>query len=287
GILTMLKSKMLKLFALFVWTGACAMLQAQQMNANRLGIETAAEVSMASKYIWRGQPINNEPVIQPSVAIAVNNVKDGLVFLKWWGNLDLTDFHGRNRRNEFTELRWQAGFAQGFQGIGSVEVGLIYYDYPHDPSPTERNTSELYATGQWAFWSSGLGRDANNPTVGTTSAFLVVNANYDVRRVDSWYFSGGSRVKYVLSPQWDVAAYAGVGLGLDKYNKYYYGVDQNAWNTFETSLALGGKIDKHSSIKLGIEYSRLIDTDIRRSVEQNADFHAGNLVLRFSYLLSF
>ncbi len=108
---------LLIVMSIFVSGGSVAFSQ------DELGLELTTD--FASKYIWRGQNLNDDPVFQPGFSAAFGNFTAGI-----WGNLDLTNINDRN--GDFLEMDYYLDWSDDlpdFEGV-SYSVGLIYYDFP-------------------------------------------------------------------------------------------------------------------------------------------------------------
>ncbi len=179
-------------------------------------LSTSVSAAFMSKYIWRGQLLNDDYVMQPSVGVSYGGLSASL-----WGNMDMTEYHksldddgnryGNDNQWEFTEYDWTVGYADKIPGsdILKYSVGVIYYYFPS--LTDDGDTLEVYA---------GLGLDTVlSPTVtfyrdideidGTYIAFSVSHA---VEKI--FEFSSDMPVAMNLS--------ASVGWGSAGYNKGYW-----------------------------------------------------------------
>ncbi len=89
-----------------------------------------------SKYILRGQNLDDDPVFQPGLSVSYRDLTAAI-----WGNLELTNINGN--RGDFSELDYSldySGVLPGMERIG-YSVGVIYYDFP---GTTTKDTTELY-----------------------------------------------------------------------------------------------------------------------------------------------
>lgn len=101
-------------------------------------ISVGAGVDFYSKYIWRGQNLVDEPVLQPSAYVGIENFTASV-----WGNYALTD------DEEWTELDYTLDYTTSLEFINpkleklSVSLGYIYYDFPN--LPPNNDSQEVYA----------------------------------------------------------------------------------------------------------------------------------------------
>jgi hypothetical protein len=234
-------------------------------TAETPSLSTTVSACFMSKYIWRGQLIDDDYAFQPSVGLSYGGLSASL-----WGNLDMTDYHDNS--GEFTEYDWTIGYAGKFPGIDILKysVGVIYY---HFPSST-LNTTEIYG---------GLGLDIPlSPTVtvyrdvdeykGTYAAFSL---SHSVEKI------------FELSPDMPVGltASASIGWGNKAYNRGYWGgLDENALN--DLTLALGFPMPVLGwTFTPSVNYVTLLDSDVRKAdtYASRSDYFFTGLTLSKSF----
>jgi hypothetical protein len=104
------------------------------LSADKVDLELTT--SFQSKYIWRGQNIDDDPVFQPSLSASYKGFTVAV-----WGNLEMTNINGNS--GEFSEIDYSiaySGTVPGMKGIG-YSVGAIYYDFP---ATDAAGTTEVY-----------------------------------------------------------------------------------------------------------------------------------------------
>jgi len=206
-----------------------------------------------SKYIWRGQLLNDDFVFQPTVGVGYGGLSASL-----WGNLDMTDYHDNS--GEFTEYDWTVGYADIVPGVDflNYSVGVIYYYFPSVPG--DLDTVELYA---------GLGLDM--PLSPTVTVYR------DIDEIDGTYvaFSVSHSIDklFELSPDMPVGmtVLTSIGWGNDAYNKGYWGgLDENALQ--DLTVTVGFPVPVMGwTVTPNVNYVTLLDSDIRK-----ADAYATN-----------
>ena len=79
-----------------------------------------------SKYIWRGQNVVDDWVIQPSASIGYKGLTGSI-----WGNVDMTGDLVDDW--EVSEIDYAIDYSNTFPGQETFgySVGLIYYDFPN------------------------------------------------------------------------------------------------------------------------------------------------------------
>ncbi len=201
-----------------------------------------------SKYIWRGQNLNDDPVFQPGISAAYGNLTAGI-----WGSLDLTNINDRN--SDFFEVDYYLDWSDDlpdFEGI-SYSVGVIYYDFPGSYADGTRlpDTLEAY-----------LGLNFDLP------ASPSITFYHDLDEVEGTYISLGigHSVKQVLelSPDVPVGMDIGatLGWGSGSYDKYYWGTDQGKINDLAISVSFPFELAGWTFTP-SVNYVTLLSDDIR------------------------
>ena len=207
------------------------------------------------KYVWRGQNLTDEPVLQPGASVGLGNLSLGI-----WGNLETTNVN--NEKNAFTEVDYTLDYSDSVPGVDGLgySVGLISYDFPEAGT----QTYETY-----------LGVNADILLSPTLTAY------YDYDDVDSWYVSGsvGHSFADILGPESGVSAdlSASLGWGAKKYNNGYWGVNSNALNDITLGAAFPFAVGP-VSVTPSVNYIILADSDIKGSNRFDTDneyFFAG------------
>lgn len=211
--------------------------------ADEPSLSTSVSTSFMSKYIWRGQLLNDDYVIQPSVGLGYGGLSASL-----WGNADMTDYHDTDW--EFTEYDWTVGYADKVPGLDFLKysVGMIYYHFPS----TTISTTEVYA---------GLGLDM--PLSPTVTVYR------DIDEADSTYvslsISHSVEKIFELSPEMPVGmtASASIGWGNKAYNDFYWGgLEENALNDLTMSVGFPVVV-RGWTVTPSISYVTLLDSDVR------------------------
>jgi len=215
---------------------------------NEIGFELTTD--FASKYIWRGQLLNDDIVFQPDLSATYGNFTAGI-----WGNLDLTNYNGRN--GDFLEMDYYLDWSDDLSDLEGVgySVGLIYYDFPGSYADGTRipDTLEAYL---------GLNFDLPaNPSI---------TAYHDIDEVDGTYVSLGigHSVEQVLGLSSDIPVAmdigATLGWGSASYDKYYWGTNQSKINDLVLSVSFPFEIEG-LTITPSLNYVTLLSDDIRNT----------------------
>lgn len=196
-----------------------------------------------SKYIWRGQNLDDDPVFQPGLSIGYGGLTAAI-----WGNLEMTNINGNS--GDFSELDYSFDYSadlSGMEGVG-YSIGVIYYDFP---GTSVKDTTEVY-------W--GLNLDLLlNPSV---------TVYHDVDEAEGTYISLGAEHSVgkiiELGPNVPVGMDIGasLGWGSGSYNRYYWGTDQSKLNDLRFSVAFPFEI-KGWTVTPSLNYVTLVSDDIR------------------------
>jgi hypothetical protein len=219
------------------------------------GVSFGGTADFFSKYVWRGQNVVDDWVLQPSAFASYKGFTASV-----WGNVDVT---GEGVDDwEFNEIDWALDYSNTVPGLDwlGYSLGVIYYDFPNTPFEA---TTEVYA---------GLSVDV--------PLSPAVRWFYDVDEIEGSYIQlsiGHTVEKFV---QWTENAYcdvqvgASIGYGTDGYNDGYFGVDDSGMN--DLTLSAGLPICLGSwTIKPVIAYSTMIGDDIRAATAESDNFWGG------------
>jgi hypothetical protein len=207
------------------------------------GLSVGTSADFLSKYVWRGQDLVDDWVLQPGASIGYKGIT-----ASFWGNLDLTDDNGN--QGEFSEIDLTLDYSGQVPGIDlvSYSLGVINYDFPASGAD---DTWELY-------WGFGL----------DVPASPSVTVYHDVDEVDGTYVSFG--IGHSFENLFEIDSGVGVGLDLSasigwgsaSYNKFYWGPDKSELNDLVLSAALPFEAAGFT-ITPQVNYITLMGEDIR------------------------
>ncbi|MBN1796896.1 MAG: hypothetical protein JW804_09510 [Sedimentisphaerales bacterium] len=241
------------------WALVCGILAIAFLSSMAAGEDDGLSFELTadfySKYIWRGQLLNDDYVFQTGASAALGNMTFGI-----WGNLDLTDY--TDRKGNFSEVDYSFDWSDdlpGFKGIG-YSLGVIYYDFP-GTGPAGgfvSDTTEIY-------W--GLSFD--------TLLSPTITVYHDIDEAEGTYvnlgFSHGYKEFFKIGDTpvgLDIGA--GIGWGSGSYNKYYWGTDQSKMQDLSFSVALPVEIAGFT-ITPSFNYVTLLSDDIRDTDAYSTD----------------
>lgn len=219
-------------------------------------VSVGATADIFSKYVWRGQNLVDDWVLQPGASVGYKNLTASV-----WGNLDLTDENGYE--GEFSEIDLTLDYSGQVPGADflSYSLGFIYYDFPVSGGCDD--TWEVY-------WGFGL----------DVLASPSVTVYHDVDEVDGTYVSFGIGHSFEnvveLGPETGLGLdlSAGIGWGSDGYNKSYWTLDKSALNDLVLSAAFPFEVAGFA-VTPSVNYVTLMSDDIRSANGKNDIWFAG------------
>lgn len=227
-------------------------------------IDLSASLDFCSDYVWRGLVINDEAVLQPSLAATHTVTHIGTFSFTLWGNYDMTDYYGT--QNKFSEIDLIASYALPSGPLG-LEVGIIHYTFPN----TEfRATTEVYISAGCELKSLPL-----------SFSFGVY---YDFDEIDGLYIAGKIMSPITLNPKLTLEMALSTGYADSGYNLGYFNVSSSACVDSQTSLRLTYTISDSFSLSAGGQYMFLLDSALKDSVPiNNRNKLIGCLSLNFDF----
>ena len=207
-------------------------------ESDPLGLDVSLD--FYSKYVWRGQLINDDYAFQPGVSMTFDKITLGI-----WGSVDMTDYS--DNEWEFIEYDYSADYTTSLTEGVDVSVGVFNYY-----SPSGEDTTEIYA---------GLAFD-----LPLSPSITIYN---DVDEVNGSYvsFAVGHSVDEIASlgegMSVGMEAGAALGWGSRSYNKGYWdaSVDGSALNDLSLSLAFPVSMGSWTFTP-SVNYVTLMDSQI-------------------------
>ncbi|MFO7821751.1 MAG: TorF family putative porin [Lentisphaeria bacterium] len=222
-------------------------------------VELGAGVDVVSDYVWRGQLLTDDPVIQPSIDVGAHGFN-----FNAWGSIDMTDVNengGEDFRLQEVDYTLSYGFSPS-EGV-DLEVGAIYYDFPGTGFDS---TQEVYL-------SAGLSSLPLSPTA---------TVYYDIDEIEGVYANIGIGHTFELQEDLGLSLGASLGWGDEDYNAGYFGVNDSGLNDLGLSASLDYTINENFSVSVYTAYSEMLDSDIEDAVA-DSDTLYGGIGFYFSY----
>lgn len=227
---------------------------------SQLGFEIT--VDFFSKYIWRGQNLDDDYAFQPGFSATYGSFTAGI-----WGNLEMTNINGQS--GEFTEWDFYLDYTTDLEAIEGVSFSLGFIQY-HFPSVVG-DTKEVY----WGF-SFDLPLSPS------------VTVYHDIDLIDGTYVSVGAGHSFgeiVNFGDISIGMDAGVtyGWGDSDYNKGYWSVADGKSNDLVLSLAFPMELPDGWSLAVSLNYAMLLDDTIRETAGGDNDHFFTGLSLAKSF----
>jgi uncharacterized protein (TIGR02001 family) len=231
---------------------AAAMARAESMA---IGLDTV----WAERYIWRGIPLNEDEVLQPSLTLD----RAGLA-LNVWANVDLTDWGARagygDETGHATELDYTGSWeGSWFDDKLLLGLGFATYTFPHQREIGATDTTEIF--GKIGFGvplspSITAYVDENNAE-GAAYVSLDLAQNFDL------WADGDAAVALNLTGH--------LGYANNKFCRTYF-YDPNLDSRFSDWLlgaALPITVAKGVAITPAYSYTSLMTDELRRIVDRS------------------
>ncbi|OGV45952.1 MAG: hypothetical protein A2X46_07190 [Lentisphaerae bacterium GWF2_57_35] len=210
--------------------------------------ESSLDAAYFSSYVWRGQVLNDESVLQP----AFTTTTDFGLSLNAWGNMDLTDQF--DNRGELSEVDLTVSYALPLEGLVGVEVGVIEYLFPK-----EGNFEEHHDLDTREFYGKVSIDVVSAPTLAVY---------YDADEVDGAYGTAGVSHSFDLVEKLTLDVAASIGVGSKDYNEYYFAEDSLALNDINGSAGLSYAVTEKLSLSGVLQYTFLPDSKISDGAEE-------------------
>ena len=186
-----------------------------------------------------------------------------------WGNFNLTDKLGSSQDKEFNELDPTIAYTLPVKAA-SVQVGLVQYTFPHQTIVDSATNTTAYPGTHEAFVTVGL------------DTILKPNAKvyYDFDQANGFYGQVGVAHSIDLLKDLSLDLSASVAAASSDYNKYYFGVDDNALNDGNVTAGLTYKLSDAWVLGGYVQYARLLDSKIRDAAnDSTAYFNKNDMVV--------
>ena len=221
------------------------------------GLSASAEVTVPSAYVWRGQVIVDDPVIQPTFTVS----KGGLS-INWWGNLNIND-DTTGDEYEFSEH----DISVSYSGLScpltgaAISLGIVHFDFPNlSILDAEGNTTLVNDTHE-AFLSYALADVLLAPTL---------TANYDFKEADGFYVSLGVSHSVELAEKISLDLSATLGGADSDWSGYYFGDVGSGLTDYGVTANLPIALSDNWTLTPGVQYVALLE-DAKDAVDASGD----------------
>ncbi len=234
-------------------------LAAHAEEADAAALSASLDVPVLSAYVWRGQVLNDEPVLQPTFTIS-----KGGFSINWWGSFNLTD-NVTGDDLEFSEhdITVSYDFSCPLTGAG-VTIGVVNYDFPNVGLTDAEGNLSLVNDTREAFISYGFGDVLLAPTL---------NVYYDFKEAEGFYGSIGISHSIAIDDTISLDLGASLGGATSDWGDFYFGKAEGLTD-YSVSLSVPVAISDSLSITPGVAYSALLG-DAKDAVDGNSSLYYG------------
>jgi uncharacterized protein (TIGR02001 family) len=263
----------------FTLVGVAALTAATVLaRAEDAKVAATLDVPVLSAYVWRGQVLNDKPVLQPSLTVS----KAGFS-LNTWANFNLNNSYAsyaQDNKREFSEIDLTASYSTTV-GPLSLGGGIVQYLFPN----------QTLTTGEGADTVSRAypGSHEVYATVGLPSVFLAptLSVYYDFDAADGFYANlAVSQSFELVKDMASLVASASLGAGSKKYNEYYFGATKSAFNDAVLGLAVPVTLPAGWTLKPAVQYVFMPDQAIRDQSESfygHKDHFIGSITASYAF----
>ncbi len=218
------------------------------------------DLTLNSKYVWRGINFVDDPVLQPSAWLSWKGFTAGV-----WGSMELTDVNevegGDERAMKFTEADLYLMYTSQL-GPACVTLGVGDYTYPNTDC---NSTAEL-----------SLAAALGYPLTPTISMYR------DIKEADGLYTSlgisqavpGTLQVSEAVAVSGPVLS-ASIGYGNSLHNAFYYWHPEAAMGDMTLNANLPVSFGSSLYLTPAAHYSMLLDGDVKDLFEEDTQFWGG------------
>ena len=240
--------------------------QAPSTSGGAATTEVTGEVALVSSYVWRGQVLNNDMVMQPQITASHAGFSVNI-----WGNYDFGKNYSGNQ-NDFSEMDVSLAYDIPLDLNDVVfSVGLINYNFPNTPSAT---TSDGVANSTTELFGSA--------TLLTLRDYVIPSVTIygDIDEADGTYILFNIVAPYQVSDYLSVEAGFSAGWGNTSYNDYYWGTVANGfsqdegWNDYNFYGNASYEILENLTASLNLTYTMVEGGSIKSAA--NTLYEANN-----------
>lgn len=204
--------------------------------AVELDLEASAAADIFDKYVWRGQQVGNQTVIQPSATIG-----QGAYSFNIWGNMPITKNDSSGKPWNIQEFDYTLDYSGSYDKF-SYSGGFIIYDYPRTIDATAH---EIYgAVGYDCFLSPSV--SIYKGTYKATGFYIRAAIEHSIELTETLALDLGSSLAWADN----------------QYNKTYFNGAPAGLNDFILSAALPIDVGGVPLVP-SLSYVTLMDSKVR------------------------
>jgi len=211
-------------------------------------ISGGVSVDFVSKYVWRGIPSSEGPVLQSEGWFSAYGAQ-----VLVWSNLDL----GEAPDGRLNEIDLQASYEYEWKHL-KVEPIFLFYFFPNQggTAPTGEGGIKLsYTLGPFHF------------TTGHA---------FDIMEFRGAYFGAvGASYQHEFYSYFSLETGAGIGWGNAQFNEAYFALPKAALNVFQWNLALTFTPCRYLYLTPHLKVSSILDGSLRGQVSSPTNVYGG------------
>jgi hypothetical protein len=206
-------------------------------------VTASLDVPVLSAYVWRGQVLNDEAVLQPTFTVG-----KGAFSINWWGNLNLTD-NATGDDAEFSEHDITVSYSTVCPLTGAeMTLGVVNYDFPNVGLADADGNLSLVNDTREAFLIASFGDVLLAPTA---------SIYYDFKEADGFYVSLGISHSLEVAEGTSLDLAASIGGANSDWGDFYYG-EADGLTDFSVSASLPLAVCDTVTITPGVQYVSLL-----------------------------
>ncbi len=245
------------------------------VRAEESELAASLDLPVLSAYVWRGQVISKDFVLQPSLTVA----KGGFA-INWWGNFNLED-NATGHAAEFSEHDIGVSYSTVCPLTGAnLTLGVVNYDFPNVLEETAGGNVSLQNNTREVYLMAAFSDVLLSPTL---------SVYYDFKEADGFYGSLGISHDVELTEKASLSLAASLGAADSNWDKFYYDEDTSAGlNDVTVSASIPMAVSDSLTLTPGVSYSSLLD-DARSAVQNNGyyfgkkDYVVGSLMASIAF----
>jgi hypothetical protein len=224
--------------------GSCVFLGAEEAKSP---FSASVSAGYYSKYIWRGQNVNDTSVLQTNVSGSAYGFTGSI-----WSNIDLTNDSqfAPNNAGEFSEIDYSLDYSKSKGKVG-FSLGVIQYLFPNTGASS---TTEIYGAVSFAVPGS--------PKITWYRDVNLINGSYI-------QFSAGHTI--AKAAKWSDDYYVGlsfsgsIAIAGKSYNAGYFGINETKANDFTLGISVPFNL-KHVTLTPSFNMSAMMDEAIGKKL---------------------
>ena len=218
-------------------------------------------VDAATQYNHRGMPQNATGVLQPSAAVTLPAVADGLMTLSTWGNMDLQDdvgdaWYPDGNALRFSEIDYIATYARRFGDV-DTRFGIHNYNLPRGdrfPFGARGSTVELFGHAEYDFQNGW---------------FPFVELRADIDEAEGWYAFAGCAKSIPIDEAFTFEAEAYASYSDSQQADWNYALTHSGFADARLSTKIAWQYDDATTLHALAAFSTMLDSEYRDAFDNN------------------